>query len=143
MLLFFSIIAYPFNQMIAQFLTIKLLEKPRHIRLNRSNEGRLNEIRFILQNTTRQDTVLDGWTGSGVFRDHAYYYYFLHGEVRNMLTPEESSEDVVYALREKQTKIIIYDSNVQALSPEVRNYVEANYKPTGVGSLYIRNDLMI
>ena len=140
MLLFFSIIAYPFNQMIAQFLTIKLLEKPRHIRLNRSNEGRLNEIRFILQNTTPQDTVLDGWTGSGVFRNHAYYYYFLHGEVRNMLTSQESSKDIVNALREKQTKIIIYDGNVQALSQEVRNYVEANYKPTGVGSLYIRND---
>ena len=70
-----------------------------------------------------QDTVLDGWTGSGVFRDHAYYYYFLHGEVRSMLTPKESSDDIVKALREKRTKIVIYDGNVQALSQEVRAYV--------------------
>ena len=135
----FGIIVQPLSQMLGQFLIIKL-DKPRYIRLNHSNAGRLNEVRFILQNTTPQDTVLDGWTGSGVFRDHAYYYYFLHSEVRNMLTPKESSEDVVNALRRKETKIIIYDGNVQALSQEVRNYVEANYKPTGVGNLYVRKN---
>ena len=139
-LLFLGVIIYPLTQILSQFLIVKFSGGSRYIRLNHSNEGQLNEIRFILQNTTPQDTVLDGWTGSGVFRDHAYYYYFLHGEVRNMLTPKESSEDVVNVLREKKTKIVIYNGDVQALSQEVRNYVEANYKPTGVGSLYIRND---
>ena len=86
------------------------------------------------------DTVLDGWTGSGVFWDHAYYYYFLHHGVRQMLTEKEKSKDVIDALRKNNTKIIIYDDNVRDLSPSVREYIEANYRPTGVGPIHIRLD---
>lgn len=119
-----GICLYPFNQILT------------HTRV--SNTGKLNEIRFIMENTTPDDTVLDGWTGSGVFRDHAYYYYFLHSGVRQMMTEKERSEDVLKALRENNTKIVIYDGNVRDLSPAVKKYVEANYKPAGIGAIYVR-----
>jgi len=115
---------YPFNQLLT------------HTRV--TNEPKLKEIRYILENTTPDDTVLDGWTGSGVLRDHAYYYYFLHHGVRLMMTEKERSQDVVNALREKKTKIVIYDGNVKSLSPLVKEYIEANYKPAGIGVIYIR-----
>jgi len=124
--LLIGICLYPFNQVLTQ--------------TKKTNQGKLNEIRYILENTTPNDTVLDGWTGSGVFRDHAYYYYFLHHGVRQMLTEKEKSEDVIKALREKKTKIVIYDNNVKSLSPSVRKYIEANYKPSGIGAIYIRKE---
>jgi len=57
-----------------------------------------------------------------------------------MLTKKELSEDVIKALSEKNTKIVIYDGNVKALSPSVREYIEANYKPAGIGAVYVRKD---
>ncbi|MBI1927377.1 glycosyltransferase family 39 protein [Candidatus Poribacteria bacterium] len=139
LLLIVVIIASPLNQTLGQILVVDSSGESKQLRLNRSNEGQLNEIRFILQNTRPEDTVFDGWTGSGVFRNHAYYYYFLPYEIRKMLTQKESSEGVINALREKRPKIVIYDANVQALSADVKNYIEANYKPTGVGELYMES----
>jgi len=77
---------YPFNQILTDTRT--------------SNQEKLNEIRYVLEHTTSEDTVMDGWSGLGVFRDHAYYYYFVHKGVRPMMTKKERSEDVIKALKE-------------------------------------------
>jgi 4-amino-4-deoxy-L-arabinose transferase-like glycosyltransferase len=115
---------YPFNQILTETRT--------------SNQEKLREISYVLEHTTPEDTVMDGWSGLGVFRDHAYYYYFVHKGIRPMMTKKERSEDVIRALREKNTRIVIYDGNVRDLSASVREYIEANYRSTGVGSIYIR-----
>ena len=124
--LLIGISLYPFNQVLTRTET--------------GDREDLDRIKYVLENTTPNDTVLDGWSGLGVFRDHAYYYYFVHTGVRRMLTEKERSEDVIRALREKNTKIVIYDGNVRDLSASVREYIEANYRPTGVGSIHIRLD---
>ena len=117
---------YPFNQVLTH--------------TESDDDERLERVKYILENTTADDTVLDGWSGLGVFRDHAYYYFFVHKGVRPMLTEKERSEDVINALREKNTKIVIYDGNVRDMSDSLREYIEANYGPTGVGPIYIRLD---
>lgn len=103
----------------------------------RNNKNQLNEIRFILQNASSQDTIFDGWRGTGVFRNHAYYYYFLHSEIQMMLTPKELSEDIIEVLRNKKPKFIIYDKSIRALPEKVNNYIKDNYKPTGLGEIYV------
>jgi len=35
---------------------------------------------------------------------------------------------------------VIYDGNVRDLSASVREYIEANYRSTGVGAIYIREE---
>lgn len=95
-----------------------------------SNKGQLKEIDFILKNTNADDSVFGCWRGTGALRDHAYYYYFLHGEICRMLTDRELSSDVIEALRDRRPKFVIYDDHMNSLSPEVLDYITKNYSPT-------------
>ncbi len=108
--------------------------------MKRTNALTLQEIQFVLDNTTEDDYVIDGFHGSGVFRRHTYYYHFVHVGVRMMMTEKELSTDIVSAMRQKQPKIVVYDRDLQNTSEAVRQYVTEHYVPTGVGVLYIRKD---
>lgn len=125
------VIAYPLICLTGEVFT-------KDLQLKHTNLRQLDEIRYILAHTTPQDTVLDGWTGSGVFRGQASYFGFLPWEVQLMLTKEEM-RGVVRALEEKRPKIVIYDMMVKMLPAEAQHYVAANYKRAGFGDLCIRN----
>lgn len=103
-----------------------------------SNASQLAGIQFILYNSDAQDSVLDGWSGLGVFRDHACYYYFLHSEIRHIFSPEYLSEDILAALRKNEPKFVIFDSNIKDISERLTNYVKEYYAPVGIGDIYIR-----
>ncbi len=105
--------------------------------IKRTNALTLQEIQFVLDNTTEDDYVIDGFHGSGVFRQHTYYYHFVHVGVRMMMTEKELSTDIVSAMRQKQPKIVVYDRDLQNTSEAVRQYVTEHYVPTGVGVLHI------
>ena len=100
----------------------------------------LDEIRFVLETTPSDAKVLTGWRGSGVFRRHAYFYFFLHPEIRKMLTRKQRGEDVVRALVAEEPELVVYDRAVRALRPEVTEYIRRHYRPTGVGPLLRRID---
>jgi hypothetical protein len=69
--------------------------------------------------TTDEDTILDGWSGFGFLRSHAYYYFFLHSEMLAMLSEKERSDDLINSLEEKRTKVVIYDGSIKALPKKV------------------------
>lgn len=83
--------------------------------LSQINTSQLDNVKHIMEITAPEDSVLDGWTGFGFLRPHAYFYYFLHPEMRAMLSEKELSDDIIQNLEEKQTKVIIYDSQIKAL----------------------------
>ncbi len=104
----------------------------------RKNSGQLATAEFIMNATSSDDAVLDGWSGYGFLRDHAYFYFFLHGEMRAMLSEKQRSDDLIESMEKKQAKIIIYDGAIKALPQKVKEYISANYKPSGHGNIYIR-----
>lgn len=106
---------------------------------DKSNTHQVKEIQYILDNTDLQDNIFDGWSGVGVFRNHAYYYYYLHPGVRQIMAPIQLSSNILKVFQEKKPKIIIYDSDVKKLSNEVRSYIEINYKYSSIGDIHIRN----
>ena len=126
LLILLGIFMYPLSEVASQ--------------VKRTNALTLKEIQFVLENTTEDDYVIDGFHGSGVFRHHTYYYHFVHVGVRMMMTKKELSTDIVSAMREKQPKIVVYDGDLQSTSEAVRQYVKQHYVPTGVGVLYILKD---
>src|SRR5262249_24067138 len=105
--------------------------------MSRSNSGQLADIKFIMDNTNPQDTVLDGWSGLGVFRPHAYYYHFLHAEIRAMLSNEKLAHNLITTLKQKRTKVIIYDTSIRALPPPFQEYITQNYVYSGQGNIYL------
>lgn len=128
MLIAICIIVHPLDQMINYFS-----------QRNDWQNWQIFNIEYILQNTSSSDAVLDGWSGLGFLRPHAYYYYFLHGEMQAMLSEKELTDDLIKSTEDHHTKIVIFDRSLRALPNRTKAYITSHYQPTGIGNLYIRN----
>jgi 4-amino-4-deoxy-L-arabinose transferase-like glycosyltransferase len=103
------------------------------------NQKQLAALKFVMENSSKSDLVMDGWRGMGVFRPHAFYYYFLHPEIRAMLPKDDLNEflDGLEAGRIRP-KLIVIDSNIQQLSPRFVRYVDDHYTYNVTNGISIR-----
>jgi 4-amino-4-deoxy-L-arabinose transferase-like glycosyltransferase len=105
----------------------------------RTNGGTLENIRYLQRNTSPEETVLDGFTGEGVFRPHAYHYFFLHDEIRLML-PAGEREKLLGALQSGSVapKVVLYDRHLRDLSPPLSAFLEEHYVDVGREPIRVR-----
>jgi hypothetical protein len=105
------------------------------------NDGQLARLRFVLENTKPEDVVMDGWEGLGVFRPHAFYYFFLHAETVAVL-PRRALGSYLNALERGQIrpKMIALDGNLFALGARFVGFVKMNYVSRD-GFIYFARDL--
>jgi hypothetical protein len=105
-------------------------------------QDQLARLRLVQGLTSPRDTVFDGFTGAGAFRPHAYYWFFLHDEIRALLGDAER-DGLKRALRDGDIApaIVLFDFDVQDLSPEVKSFVEENYERAGDPLVWRRKDL--
>ncbi len=117
---------YPLNQVRAAF--------------EWDNHRQLAILRYVLENTTPQETVMDGWSGIGVFRPHAWFYWFPHGDINPLLT-EEQRQQLLEDLRSGRIspKLVNLDTSVQSIDPEVTEFFMDNYEPVGLLSIRKRS----
>jgi hypothetical protein len=109
----------------------------RHV-LDSQNDGQLARLRYVFSMTRPDDVVMDGWQGLGVFRPHAFRYFFLHPETRAMLPPREWDAYLDALERGRiRPKLVAMDPNLAALGPRFKSFVERNYWTTD-GFLYFR-----
>ena len=92
------------------------------------NDGQLARLRFVFENTEAEDVVMDGWQGMGVFRPHAFHYFFLHPETVAML-PRPHLDAYLDALESGaiRPKLIAMDWNLASLGPRFQEFVTRNY----------------
>jgi len=62
--------------------------------MKHTNARVLQANRFVLDNPTQDNFIIDGFHGAGVFRPHIYCHPFVHIGVRMMLTQKEHSTDI-------------------------------------------------
>jgi 4-amino-4-deoxy-L-arabinose transferase-like glycosyltransferase len=112
-----------------------------HAAFGWKNDATLTELRYVLENTSPHETTMDGWTGRGVFRPHAYFYFFLHPEIRAML-PAGERERLLEDLRAGRVApaLLFLDGNLRELSPEVTAFFEERYEPVGLGPIWRRRE---
>jgi hypothetical protein len=96
-------------------------------------------LEFVLAHTGPEDLVFDGYSGLGVFRRHAYRYWFLHDEMLLMLSPAQRGADIVQALENPRVKVAIRDGFTSLLEPEVNRYLDANFR-RGWSIVWMRRD---
>jgi hypothetical protein len=105
----------------------------------RTDEAKERAIALVLDNSSPSDTVLDGYSGIGVFSPHAFRYFFLHAEMRQMLSAadvrdlEGGLESGVIAPR-----FVSGDSHLRAVSSFVRDFLDRNYHKVGDGPVAAR-----
>jgi len=88
--------------------------------LQHRNEEQIETIRWVAAATPPDAKVLDGWTGLGVFRPHAWYYFMVPPQVRAML-PDASLRQLAADLRsgEVAPDLVVVDEAVVSLGAEV------------------------
>ena len=98
----------------------------------RRNWTTLQNIAWVIQNVSPDETILDGFSGLGVFRRHAFFYFFLHNEIRPMLE-EGDWERLATGLQNGtiSPKLVLYDRHLQAVPLELRAFIETHYLPVG------------
>jgi 4-amino-4-deoxy-L-arabinose transferase-like glycosyltransferase len=92
------------------------------------NDRQLARLRHVFESTKPTDLVMDGWEGTGVFRPHAFYYYFLHDESVAMV-PREQVDAYVDALERGKIRprLIALDEHLVALGSRFLRFVKTNY----------------
>jgi 4-amino-4-deoxy-L-arabinose transferase-like glycosyltransferase len=92
------------------------------------NDHQAAKLRTVFEETRPTDVVMDGWEGMGVFRPHAFYYYFLHEEAVAMLPPPKL-DAYVDALESGRIrpKLIAMDKNLWTLGPRFTRFVREHY----------------
>ena len=107
-------------------------------------QDQLGRMRLVYALTKPGDTVMDGFTGAGVFRPHAFYYFFLHNQIRALLTGPEM-DGLRRALRDGDIApaLVLFDFDLRELSPDFKTFVEENYEPTGDPLVWRRKDLAL
>jgi hypothetical protein len=102
------------------------------------DDGQSAALRYVLSHSGRDAIVMDGWSGLGVFRQHAWYYWMLHPGVRAML-PAGAVERLTSDLEAGRLRpdIVILDSHLMALSPEITRVLQARYRPSDVAPIYV------
>ncbi len=105
------------------------------------NRDQLSKIAFVMNHSREDETVLDGWTGWGVFRPHAYFYFFLHSGVSGTLGWKIRGE-LLSALQTGQInpKIVLLDDSLREFFPQVADFVRTHYSPTAAEPIYIRKE---
>jgi hypothetical protein len=103
------------------------------------NKETLSEIRYVLVNSRPDETVMDGWTGLGVFRPHAWFFYFLHIQMREMMTRDQF-ESLYQDLRSGRVapRLILFDHDMHSLSPEITVFFEQHYASVGLPNIWVR-----
>jgi 4-amino-4-deoxy-L-arabinose transferase-like glycosyltransferase len=92
------------------------------------NDRQLARLRYVFESTNPTDLVMDGWQGTGVFRPHAFYYFFVHEELLPML-PHAQVQAFVAALTSGKIRprLIALDKNLIGLGSGFVRFVEQNY----------------
>jgi hypothetical protein len=107
------------------------------------NDDQLAAISFVIDNSSPSDTVLDGFTGVGVFRPRAFYYGgVLSSDVRGVI-PASVRSDFIDGLTTGAVspKFVSLDFDViEFLGPDVVQMIQQRYWWTGVGTLWERRD---
>lgn len=105
------------------------------------NDHSVRQLRFVLENSRPDETVLDGWMSRAPFRPHAYRYYFLNNEMR-LLLPRAERLSFLLALRDGRInpKLIMLDEHLELWCRDAVPFYHRYYRPTEVGPIWIRKE---
>jgi hypothetical protein len=92
--------------------------------------GQLGTVARVMTVSSPTDKVLDGWSGLGVFRPHAQYYFFLHPEIRALLTEDAKARMVADLDRGALAPAVaLFDYDLMQVSPQITPVLHRWYRP--------------
>jgi 4-amino-4-deoxy-L-arabinose transferase-like glycosyltransferase len=105
-----------------------------------SNAEAIAQMRFVHSATTPADQVMDGFSGIGWFRPHAFFNWMASPGPLSRISAEDRGR-MLAVLRGcgDEPKIVILDQHLRLLSPEVAGLVAGRYSPTADPLIWLRH----
>jgi len=111
---------------------------------NWRNTDQISQITYVVDKTAQTDTFMDGYTGTGLFRPHAYFFFCLTAGIQKMLTANDFSELLADLQSSKmQPKYIIFDKNLRRLPAAITSFFSEHYQPVGQGDIWKRREITV
>lgn len=107
--------------------------------LHRPEHAAMEKLEYIVTQTPPDATIMGGWSTGVAFRKPAFFYWFLHSELRAQLPPAVWQAMGV-ALRDGTVRpeIVDFDEDIRQLPAGVPDIIRSEYTPTGVRTLWRR-----
>ena len=92
--------------------------------------GQLLVLRKVRELTTRDDRVLDCWTGLYLTRLPAYRYFFLNSDIQRLIPPDTLEQDLLRVLDDPRVTLVVVDEYCKRLPRKVLRLVGEKFAPT-------------
>jgi hypothetical protein len=94
-----------------------------------SNQPQVEAIAQVQQLVGPEETVLDGFSGLGTFRRHAWYYWWVNRYSLALMSPVERGPALLETLGRSPPELVILDEHLRLLPEEVIAWIEQHYRP--------------
>lgn len=101
----------------------------------------LDQIGWVIDHTSRDETVLDGFSGLGVFRPHAWFYFYPNEDIRPLIDYSEVAGLIKGLQNGRVTpRLAIVDRDLQEVDGDLLQFLKENYEPVGITEIWERRD---
>jgi 4-amino-4-deoxy-L-arabinose transferase-like glycosyltransferase len=102
-----------------------------------SNAEQVTAIEAVNRHVSPDGRVLDGFTGYGVLRPHAWYYWWINEYSLALIPQRDREAGLLHVLEESPPAAVLFDSNLELLPRRVVDWIEAHYEPADPAVLWL------
>jgi hypothetical protein len=94
-----------------------------------SNELQVAAVETLHRHVGPKGTVLDGFTGYGALRPHAYYYWWINDYSLALMDAEEREGRLLTNLQRMPPAAVLFDRHLERLPGSVTAWIRERYEP--------------
>jgi hypothetical protein len=93
-----------------------------------SNRDQLAAIEAVNRQVPPDGRILDGFTGYGALRPHAWYYWWINRYSLALITEQDLNEGLLALLNKSQPAAVLFDRNLASLPQPVVDWIHTHYE---------------
>ncbi len=102
-----------------------------------SNAEQVAAIESVNRHVPPDGRILDGFTGYGALRPHAWYYWWINQYSLALVSPYDREVGLLKVLVASPPAAVLVDENFERLPRQVRDWIEARYEPSDPAVLWL------
>ena len=103
-----------------------------------SNAAQVQAIEQLQAQVSPGGRILDGFTGWGALRPHAYRIWWLNEFSMGLIPPPELERELLELFDQHAPDAVLDDENLRRLPRSLRDRIEAEYEPVEPAPLRVR-----
>lgn len=105
-----------------------------------SNRDQVDAVAALHVQVAPDETVLDGFTGYGALRPHAWYYWWINDYSLALMTDAQRGPKLLEHLQSAPPAAVLLDHDLERLPEAVTDWIRDHYDPVEPWPIYLRND---